>query len=66
MQGHKHTPGAAQPAQPIPALATPGEELAEELKEFSDRLAGFGLGVATERLLKDIAKRPPGPDPTPA
>lgn len=66
MEGHKHTAGAAQPARPIPASASPAEELAEELKEFSDRLAGFGLGVATERLLKDIAKRPAGPDPTPA
>ncbi len=64
MDGPARAPRQTPPA--APPTADPGGELSEERKEFSDRLAGFGLGEATERLLRDISRRPAGPNPTPA
>ena len=54
----------------MPAESKAADSLLEELKAFAGRLAAFGLGEETGRLLKDAAaKRPaaarPGPRPTP-
>ena len=50
---------AAVPPGSIPAETTAADSLLEELKAFASRLASFGLGEETGRLLKDASvKRP--------
>jgi hypothetical protein len=50
---------ALQTASHLEAEGTAADSLLEELKKFANRLASFGLGEETGRLLQDERVRPP-------
>ena len=58
MDGQHESTGVT-PAEGIPATEPlASDSLGDALKEFASRLASFGLGEETGRLLKEGLKRP--------
>jgi hypothetical protein len=56
--------GSAAPPGSLPAAGVVPDSLLKELKDFAGRLASFGLGEETGRLLKDARVKRPAPAKT--